>query len=773
MDCPPINVHNRDLPELPPRSALERLFREEPGVKGCGWFHRYQEDPLHVLGNVLRVACSLIFAPFMVFSEVGEAVGYVVYNLAHAGWRAELADRFEAVLANPPKDDDDDRVKNLHTLKPSSVCRSASAFSSASSLPHTDTEVYEKTNFEPRWMLKVSIREGRYGSHEQIEWTEDYHKEKYTALSYNMDAAKVLFNEAGGRPRDPIPPGSKAKFSLWDRREISKQLLVEYCSAIRDQPEPPDREEFIWLDESCLSRETHTEAQQDEQAERKKVKFERNEELGCLADIFRGARTVVPFCDVVDCNHWSLECSWGNRLFTLGEILHANEVRRMTRKTVRDEHGRQTKPRSHLYTRQSARSFCERMVHRAAIANKWHLHMILRQSNNSGSDTWQMAIHALIVEAIRRDEKSGFCNHELLGKGLNELLPRRARLHHLKGKNGWADLAWLLELNQGFYNQAALAAVCRLPDIPEAGSGWLGPPIEPKAGNERLEPLVTAFTVGGTGKTVAPLNIVGAQTIGLHPFVARDARVLYRNPHARQQKTISIVLFVICWIIAILMITSGRRNGLSGAGTAILWISSAAFNLVRLLVGTMYLEHNGWVFLSETKWNDGGEGDAAWGSDPEKVLRRLDASLDLFEWGDRQMVPRWEPDRDKDGAKDVRDSDNWHRYMRGQLVDLRTGIRVRVVVAQKPNAMVALAIHGSGITYMLLNRPDNVYEIAAKVGMVNLPPFTFMFTEKCGSIRVGPVNCVATIGKRSETRTWHNRDILRRMLSVNRLLRVL
>ncbi|EEB98486.1 hypothetical protein MPER_01994 [Moniliophthora perniciosa FA553] len=209
----------------------------------------------------------------------------------------------------------------------------------------------------------------------------------------------------------------------------------------------------------------------------------------------------------------------------------------MTRRLVQNKLGGWMK-RSFLYT-ESARSFRERMMHHAAIAHKWHLHAILRQSNSSGSDTWQMAIHALIVEAIRRDRESGYENHEYLAKGLNGLLPRRAQLHHLKGKDGWADLAWLLELNQGFYNTAALAAVCRLPDSRESGNGWLGPPIEPTAGNERLEPLVSAFPVGSvnkSGKRFAPLNFVGARTIGLHPGLKRDTRALWRNHTPSKQK---------------------------------------------------------------------------------------------------------------------------------------------------------------------------------------------------------------------------------------------
>ncbi|EEB97946.1 hypothetical protein MPER_02636 [Moniliophthora perniciosa FA553] len=244
-------------------------------------------------------------------------------------------------------------------------------------IPYSDIKVYEKTYFEPRWMLLVSIRDGRYVDHRQVEWTKEFRGNRYTALSYNMEAAVTLFQEAGEKLHDPKPDGG-AQFSLRDRKRISKHFLMEYCSAVGDQDKSPDRKEFIWLDEFCLSRDRRAdEAQQDDQAEREEVNKERSEELGRLADIFRGAQTVVVFCDVVDCDHWTLDCSWGNRLFTLGEILHANEVRRMTRKMIRDESGKKIK-KSYLYT-ESARSFRERMMHHAALADKWHLHSILRQ----------------------------------------------------------------------------------------------------------------------------------------------------------------------------------------------------------------------------------------------------------------------------------------------------------------------------------------------------------------------------------------------------------
>uniref|UniRef100_A0A0W0EVD5 Heterokaryon incompatibility domain-containing protein n=1 Tax=Moniliophthora roreri TaxID=221103 RepID=A0A0W0EVD5_MONRR len=713
---PMVHVNHRESFEprlLQPdlgRPAWARLILEDPGVKGCGWFHRRREDRFHVLANIIRLVFHIVAAPFTAF-PVGEIIGEAAYNFGRAGWEDELVDVPEAVLQNPPDENGD---PDPNSLGPPAILKMASS-SSSDSLRRV-TEVYATTNFEPRWMLLVFIRGGQYSGYRQIAWTEEFRGRGYTALSYDMEAAYTLFQEAGEHTLDPKPAG-KARWSLRDRRRISEAFLREYCSAVGDQNEPLDRDEFVWLDELCISAARREGKRNQDEGE---VKRERNEELGRMPDIYRGAKTVVAFCDVVDCDHTTLGCSWGKRLFTLSEILHANETRRMTRRLVQDESGEEMK-RSFLYT-EPAKLFRERMMHHAAIANKWHLHAILRQSNNSGSDTWQMAIHALIVEAIRRDRESGYQNHEYLAKGLNGLLPRRAQLHHLKGKDGWADLAWLLELNQGFYNTASLAAVCRLPDSYESGNGWLGPPIEPTAGNERLEPLVSAFPVGSvnkSGKRFAPLNVVGAQTIGLHPCLKRDSKALWRNPHARVKKIVSVIILVISWLVGVAVAAQPR---LTGVGIAILWITSIGFNIFRLIVGATYLERTGWVFLSEKMWKDGSKGDTPWGSDPARVLRQIDPSFtELVDWGDRQMVPTWDVPEDL--------------YMRGHLVDLRTGIKVRVVVSRKPNAMVVLGVHGSGVTYMLLDRPEDVHEVAVKVGMASLPPFTLAATGKSGSRR--------------------------------------
>lgn len=163
--------------------------------------------------------------------------------------------------------------------------------------------------------------------------------------------------------------------------------------------------------------------------------------------------------------------------------------------------------------------FRERIQEEAASEKRWHLYSIMQHGSNSGAVSWQAAIHALVVEAMLRDEAGEFHEHRLLGKALNSLLPRRACLIDLKGsKDGWADLASLLELNQGFFNTTGLAAVCSVAEFEVPSYRWLGKPIAPKEGNERMVPIVTSFPVRILQQDENPhpaLCFVGPKTIPL------------------------------------------------------------------------------------------------------------------------------------------------------------------------------------------------------------------------------------------------------------------
>jgi len=68
--------------------------------------------------------------------------------------------------------------------------------------------------------------------------------------------------------------------------------------------------------------------------------------------------------------------------------------------------------------------------------------------------------------------------------------------------------------------------------------------------------------------------------------------------------------------------------------------------------------------------------------------------------------------------------------------------------------MVVLAVHGTGVTCMLLNRPDGAEKVAEKVGMVNLPPYILAQTEKCGSLRIGVLENEKEKNRKSRTRQF-------------------
>ncbi|THU85671.1 hypothetical protein K435DRAFT_763995 [Dendrothele bispora CBS 962.96] len=273
--------------------------------------------------------------------------------------------------------------------------------------------------------------------------------------------------------------------------------------------------------------------------------------------------------------------------------------------------------------------------------------------------------------------------------------------------------------------------------IEQHAGSWLGPPIEPKAGNERLEPLVHAFPfINRTGpraehrEFMSVLNVVGAETIGLHPYLRRDSNALFTNKDAKKAKIISMVLLAVYYLMGAVFIALAVFNNLSSQkalliiGIVIVYLSSLAFSLFRLIKSTLYLERSGWVFLREEMWQDDkSKGNAAWTNDPGARLQKLDPTLHFRRWDEDQMVPKWE--------------ETVNGYKRGWLADLRTGVLVKTVVSEEPDAMMVLGIHGSGVTYMLLKRSKESNGIARRVGMASLPPFTLASTKKVGSMRIG------------------------------------
>lgn len=658
--------------------SRSRLFCEEVGVEGTCWFAKHCEDDWHIFANCLRIFILLVIAPIYVLIPHG--VNKTAYQyLINTPWNHETVVPVDAILSHPPGEIQDATDELIPRVE------------------------YEPTGYKPQRLLKVSIKQT--GGEPEVTWCQvAYSGQAYTALSYTSASVRKLYDAV-----HPSPSGDPR------RRSAAGFFLKEYCRALSEHRAEAELELFVFFDDLCFfSKEKlmlyATAVGDDKKRLKEEIGEEKNRELGRLADIYRAAKIVCVFCGE-ECDHTTSKCVWIHRIWTLPEILHASKVQIMKKKS----NGRCT------LESKSGNAFRSDMQHNAAREGYWHLHAILQSRNYSGSVPWQTAIHSLIVEAIKRDDhstsKEEIHKEVVIAKSLNGLLPRRAKLQDLKGR--WDDLAWLLELNQGFYNVAALAAVCSL----GTKKGWLGPPIDPRVGNERLEPLATAFPVariGQGGQVVErPLTILGAETIRVHSKLKRDAWALYHD--SEMPGTLRWCRWGLGGTFVLGVVATGA-TGITGHTTAwpvglvIFLLGSIVFVMVELVVGTMFLEKNEWVYLEEREH-------------PIERLAKLDvdwAKKGLVEWGHRQLIPRWNVP-----PQDVR------KTTQGWLIDMNTANFTKITVTSKPNAAVVLAIHGIGVTCMLLRRHEtDAFAVAEKVGMCNLPAYVLRIAVKAGSVSV-------------------------------------
>ncbi len=229
-----------------------------------------------------------------------------------------------------------------------------------------------------------------------------------------------------------------------------------------------------------------------------------------------------------------------------------------------------------------------------------------------------------------------------------------------------------------------------------------------------------AFPVGvadGMG-IMTPLCVIGSQIVGLRDSLEQDPFGLYTNKDMCGLKWLSRCFLVLVWLIAIVV---GIKISIP-LHFKIVRFGSILFVLLEMAVRTIYLQRDGWIFLD----------DSLWGYEPQHNLGIHDPKLtELIEWGDCQLIPNWNlPGEEED------------QQANGTLLDLNSRVMVKVFVSGKPNALIALAIHGSGVTSMLVNRTDNLDSIVSKVGMCNIPPYMLAQTIRSGTlcIRIPSVN---------------------------------
>ncbi|KAF5345098.1 hypothetical protein D9756_011170 [Leucocoprinus leucothites] len=689
------------------QSRPRRIIHEDPGVRGPLWFWSDPStsgSPLHIVANIVRILFAILAAPAWMWLPPSTVTGPLIRRLFRSAfWGREWSQLPESFLMGSSSIGKGDTGKGGEYAAKMSDC-------------------------EPRWLLEVQFRGAEVVTKRQVKY-EDVKKRiqdaGYTALGYPIQSAEQVLTESTGG----APNSKNGKYSLSDRREIAGAILEEYGRArVRTAAKggKTDGIEYVWLDEFCLSEEdTKNEVQAMKQKET---------EIGRWADIFRLAKRVVVFCHVIDCDHTGVECPWSNRLFTLAEIVHATKVVRIKRTYGNSDPGERGTGIMSSISSLSGNEFRAEIQARAAEAKMWHLSNIMQHANNSSGATWQSTVHSLVLEALRRKDLDTSASHNLLGKALNGLLPRRAQIGDLTGVDGWADLVLLLELNQGFYNATLLASVCRLAesDAPNGYRWCQGKPVLPKEGLERFESLSTAIPVNFhdkiTNNTVPVLSFVNTKTIALDHMLQRDSGAL------EQQEELKCLKFWarFAWITLVFLgFILGAAIG--GIGGILYYVASILYVILQLFIGTIYVTKDRWVVIEDFK---------APGASAFRFLQAQDPSFrGGIEWGSgsaKQITPRWE-----DGIRHLMEPrtsrDAAYPYP-VTLIDLRTGILVKSLVTSRPNDMAVLAIHGMGVTCMLLDRDTKTRKgptIGVKVGMTNLPSYVLAQASPVGSLYVG------------------------------------
>ncbi|PVF93330.1 hypothetical protein CPB86DRAFT_801317 [Serendipita vermifera] len=122
----------------------------------------------------------------------------------------------------------------------------------------------------------------------------------------------------------------------------------------------------------------------------------------------------------------------------------------------------------------------------------------------------------------------------------------------------------------------------------------------------------------------------------------------------------------------------------------------------------------------------------------QEYLGERDSSLQaLGSWGENQLAPEWTYDF-RNWTKSERDS-----MKRSTLLDLELGIMadcyIRECEDKPPNALVPLAVHGCGITCLIMHHHDDRTKAAVKLGIVNLAPYILNKGMVLAALEVGAV----------------------------------
>jgi hypothetical protein len=169
-----------------------------------------------------------------------------------------------------------------------------------------------------------------------------------------------------------------------------------------------------------------------------------------------------------------------------------------------------------------------------------------------------------------------------------------------------------------------------------------------------------------------------------------------------------------------------------GALFAVSWVTFALSAFINLVGGTIYLEKGGFAILNNERWE--GQDDYT----VNQYLGERDSRLEeLGNWGRNQLAPEWTYDLST-WAEEERDD-----IRKATLVDLNLGIKAECYIREweekPPNALIPLAVHGCGVTCLILHHHDDRLKAAVKLGIINLPPYILKEGIALPPLEVGAV----------------------------------
>jgi general stress protein CsbA len=190
--------------------------------------------------------------------------------------------------------------------------------------------------------------------------------------------------------------------------------------------------------------------------------------------------------------------------------------------------------------------------------------------------------------------------------------------------------------------------------------------------------------------------------------------------------TLSLSQWVALALPIVLLLASSPR-GYRGVIAGFI-IGCVIYALIDLICGTLYIEKAGCIVLKNELWQGSNHRRNCY--DADSYLGRIDSRLaTLREWGLRdQLVPRWKKLE--------------HKSQEATIVDLGFEVRADLFLlsGKAPNALVPLAIHGCGVTCLVLHHHgDDPFKTAYKLGIVNMPPYILAQGKVMASLTVGAV----------------------------------